>query len=167
MAEEAAKAKRVRGAKLGVFTRKCTHALQLIENDAVDQFKDLQIEVRRIYADLERVHEEYVVLVEEAVMNEEGDYLGVHSASFIAIDSQISQKLQTEKEVVRVRDNTERTTRANGVAEADAKRKREDEEARTAVVQNEEKQRKAGECLSAKAAFLSNINMFGQPSNRI
>ena len=167
MAEEANKAKRIRGAKLGVFTRKCTHALQLLENNATDQFKDLQAEVRRIYKELEQANEEYVVQAAENVIEAEGDYLGDHAASFTAIDVQLSQKIQAQNEAERVRDNAERITRAEGVANADVRRQNEAEELRNTAARNEAAGRRAQECLSAKAAFVSSIDLFGTPSIRI
>ena len=47
MAEDAAKAKRVRGAKLGVFNRKYSHLEQLIENDALAQAKESFSELKK------------------------------------------------------------------------------------------------------------------------
>ena len=94
MAEEVSRNKNLRRNKMAAFTRKKTHLQTLLDNGTgIDKLKEVFEELKASYSILEQAHDAYAGLVEEAVLDEEGDYLGNPSESLNSMDLKVTERI--------------------------------------------------------------------------
>ena len=101
MEEEIKRLKNLRKTKLAAFTRKQNSLKSAIEvNPTAVRLKEILQDTRSAFSALEKAHEDYVVTVEEEVLDQEGDYLSVPQKSLdsLEIDAAVRLKaLESEK----------------------------------------------------------------------
>ena len=103
MSEEAKKLKNVRKVKLTAFTRKQNHLQNLVDTGScAEELEEAFSDLKAVYRSLEKAHEDYAGVVDEEVLDNEGDYLGASSGSLNMIGSSVKSKIKqlkaTEKE---------------------------------------------------------------------
>ena len=107
MEEEIKRLKNLRKTKLAAFTRKQNSLKSAIEvNPTAVRLKEILQDTRSAFSALEKAHEDYVVTVEEEVLDQEGDYLSVPQKSLdsLEIDAAVRLKaLESEDEYLRAR----------------------------------------------------------------
>ena len=82
MAEEIKKYENLRRTKLTAFTRKQNQVQNLVNSGAdADDLNEALDELKKVYELVVSAHDDYVALVEEEVLDAEGDYLEVPSNS--------------------------------------------------------------------------------------
>ena len=94
MAEQAKKFKNLRRNKKTKFTRKHKHLLGLLEEDSTaEKLQEGFAELRGAFTSLEKSHDEYSAVVEESVLDEEGDYLEGPSVTLNEMDKKVASKV--------------------------------------------------------------------------
>ena len=95
MEEESKRLKNLRKTKLAAFTRKQNSLKLAIEvNPTVVRLKEILQDTRSAFSALEKAHEDYVVTVEEEVLDQEGDYLSVPQKSLDSLEMDAAVKLK-------------------------------------------------------------------------
>ena len=96
MAEEAKRSKGVRTNKMGNFTRKQKHLQKLLDaHTQVSKLKEAYTELNEAFNSLQTAHEDYVLLVDEQVIENEGDYLNGPAEVLSDMDVKVSQAENT------------------------------------------------------------------------
>ena len=112
MADEVTKSKNLRRNKLAAFTRKKTHLSGLIDGDTgAAKLQEVFEELRTAYTILEEAHDAYACLVEENILDDEGDYLANPSDTLNSMDAKVSAKLKVIAEEEKVADKKKKIDR--------------------------------------------------------
>ena len=108
MAEQAKKCKNRRRNKQSTFTRKHKHLLGLLEEDSTaEKLQEVFTELKESYRNLERSHDDYAAVVEESVLDEEGDFLESSSVILNEMDKKVADKVHQLKTVETENNNKE------------------------------------------------------------
>ena len=93
--EEIKKLKNLRKNKLAGFTRKKNSLQKLLEEDpSVDRLKEVLEDVRAAFHALEVAHDNFAAVVEEQVLDEEGDFLETPSSALESVESEVAVKIK-------------------------------------------------------------------------
>ena len=142
MADEVKRAKNLRRGKLGSFTRKKNHLVQLLEGGAKgDKLKSEYAELLEAYKVLESSHEDVLVVLEEEDLDAEDSFLDASAKSLAEVDLRIVTAGETE-------------------AQQDA-----EEQARIKATEAETNRKK--EHAEALSLFQANIENFGKPATNL
>ena len=99
MADSVKKAKAVRVSKLGSFTRKKNHLVQLLDGGASSQkLKEVYLELSNAFKDLEKAQEDLLVEVPEDQIETELAYLDAPAVLLSEMDLRVSTAAQTERQ---------------------------------------------------------------------
>ena len=94
MTEDIKKFKNLRRTKLASFTRKQNQLQSFIDGTAdANKLREVYAELRETYNAVENAHESYVSIVEESVLDEEGDYMEVPSNALHTMDVKVTEKI--------------------------------------------------------------------------
>ena len=94
MAEEK-KFKNLRKTKMSAFTRKHNMLLGLVDiSRDTEEFKEALDELQRAFESVESAHDEYVSVVDEAVLDEEGDYLSAPSSTLGTLKTRVKARIK-------------------------------------------------------------------------
>ena len=149
---EIEKLKRVRAAKLGAFTRKCTFVLQLLDNNAMEKLEESFEALQKLYKEAEDAFEAWTVEADEGEVDANQDYLNGATNSLGNITVRVSEMLKNRK------------------TQEDLKEKQNRQEREQTRLNQEREDNLAAErraCDRAKAEFLSSIDTFGKPTDHI
>ena len=92
--EEIKKLKNLRKTKLASFTRKKNSLQKLLEEDpSVDRLKEVLEDVRATFHALEVAHDNFAAVVEEQVLDDEGDFLETPSSALESVRSEVAVKI--------------------------------------------------------------------------
>ena len=101
MADEVKRAKAMRVSKLGSFTRKKNHLQQLLDGGAqVNKLKEVYGELKLAFENLERAHEEVLVVIPEDQLEAEDAYMDNPATVLSGMDVKIgtSEETQTQQQ---------------------------------------------------------------------
>ena len=88
MVDDTKKFKNLRKSKLAAFTRKNTHLQGLLDDGVgVAKLEEVFGELKAAYLALEAAHDSYVSVVDEDVLDQEGDYMDAPSQALNAMDA--------------------------------------------------------------------------------
>ena len=94
MTEEAKRLKNLRKTKLTAFNRKQKNLQSHIEGSAdIAKLQEAHLELKDAFKALEGMHESYVGVVEEAVLEEEGDYMESPSNNLHTMDTRVTERI--------------------------------------------------------------------------
>lgn len=100
MADNVKKLKNLRKTKLAAFTRKSTHLQGLLDGGVgVAKLEGVFVELKTAYSALEAAHDGYAGVIDEDVLEQEGDYMEVPSQTLNEMDAKVSDAVRNLKEV--------------------------------------------------------------------
>ena len=95
MADELKKLKNLRRNKLSAFTRKQKHLQSLVDGQSdKDKLVEVLAELKEALKVLEEAHDNYSAVVDESILDEEGDYLEVPTNLLNGLDLAVSEKVK-------------------------------------------------------------------------
>ena len=95
MADEVLKFKNLRKTKLAAFSRKHKSLKTLLESSPdATRLKEVLEEVKTVFKALEKAHEDYVSVIDEATLDTEGDYLDQPSNTLDTLETAIHQTIK-------------------------------------------------------------------------
>ena len=142
MAEEARKARVTRTNKMSAFTRKRNHLQQLLDGAAPGtKLTEVYTELSDAYLALERAHEDYMLVIDEAGLDAETTYLDSPSTILGEMDLKVSKAADTQNQLKRDLEKREK--------------------------ESEEEAAKKRKYSVALATFKANIMGFGKPSGQL
>ena len=94
MTEDAKRLKNLRKTKLAAFNRKQKNLQSHIDGSAdVAKLQEAHSELKDSFKALEGIHESYVGVVEEAVLDEEGGYMESASNTLHTMDTRVTERV--------------------------------------------------------------------------
>ena len=91
---EILKLKNLRKAKLAAFSRKQRGCRSLMENSpSADSLKEALSEVKSAFTLLEQAHEDYISIIDEDTLKNDGDYLETPSTALDALKIEVANTL--------------------------------------------------------------------------